>query len=143
MSFRISVESVIFYDEKVLLVKRALHCKVAPNVWNVPAGKVDMLETTAKAVVRETLEETNLQVEIIKLLAEEAFQIKVGNEPAYRNMFTYLTRPIKGPPVVKLNDEHTEFKWVTEEELEKEEYASLMPRLKAIIIEGLNHAVCK
>lgn len=139
MNFRISVESVVYTDPglnaKVLLVKRAPNCKVAPGVWNVPAGKVDMLETTATAVVRETYEETKLRVEIVKFLSEQAFEIKVGNEPTYRNMFTYLTRSVDSSQEVELDREHTEFAWVTKEMLELEQFSSLMPRLKTILLE--------
>lgn len=139
MNFRISVESVIYrqYQDmpgQVLLVKRAPDCKVAPGVWNVPAGKVNMLETTSDAVVRETSEETGLTVKVVRLWAEHAFEIQVGDDKAYRNMFTYLTKALDDSQEVKLNKEHTEFKWVTEKEIHSEEYNSLMPRLKEIIL---------
>ena len=142
MSFRISVESVIFrtHDDRreVLLVKRADDCKVAPGVWNVPAGKVNMLETTFDAVVRETLEETELKVRVIRLLAENAFQIKVQGEPAYRNMFIYLTEPIDFKAPVSINHEHSDYQWVTRDAIEAPEYTSLMPRLKQLIVDVLN-----
>lgn len=142
MSFRISVESVICRNQgiqkEVLLVKRAHNCKVAPGVWNVPAGKVNILETTRDAVVRETQEETKLKVNIIRLLAENAFEIKVGNEAAYRNMFTYLTKPNDDLQLVEIDHEHSEYKWVTREGLESEQFSSLMPRLKELILQGLS-----
>lgn len=139
MSFRISVESVIRYQSQVLLVKRAANCRVAPNVWNVPAGKVKMLETTFDAVIRETLEETQLAVRVVRLLAENAFTIQDGSSQAYRNMFTYLTEPIDQSeiPQVILNEEHTEYQWVSKDQLETAEYSSLMPRLKQIIMDAL------
>jgi len=142
MSFRISVESVICRNHgtqrEVLIVKRAPNSKVAPGVWNVPAGKVDMRETTTDAVVRETQEETKLKVNVIKLLAEHAFEIKNGNESAFRNMFTYLTMPTDDLQQIELNHEHTEYKWVTKKALESEQFSSLMPRLKELILLGLS-----
>lgn len=137
-NFRISVESVILHQGRVLLVKRAPNCKVAPNVWNVPAGKVNMLEITTDAVVRETFEETGLKVSVVKLLSEHAFEIKVAEEKAFRNMFTYLTEPVDSETEVKLNNEHTEYVWVTKEELQSDAYNSLMPRLKEILMGALN-----
>ncbi len=133
MSFRVSVESVILHQGKVLLVKRAPNCKVAPGVWNVPAGKVNMLEITPDAVVRETFEETGLRVAVRRFLCECAFEGKVGSEPVYRNMFTYLTVLEGTDPVVKLNNEHTDYVWVTKEDLQSEQYSSLLPRLKTLI----------
>ncbi len=137
ISFRISVESVILHEEKVLLVKRAPNCKVAPNVWNVPAGKVNMLEITREAVIRETFEETGLRVRTVQLLSESAFDIMVANEKAFRNMFTYLTVPVDSNTEVQLNEEHTEYVWVTKDELQTDTYTSLMPRLKDILVEAL------
>lgn len=142
--FRLSVESVVLRKfphsaAEILLVKRASGCKVAPNVWNVPAGKVNLLETTRTAVVRETFEETALTVEVVKLLAENAFEIQSSGEKAYRNMFTYLTKQLDVDQIVKLNDEHTEYKWTTKDEIERGGYESLMPRLKDILLEVFNH----
>lgn len=142
MSFRISVESVVCRyrgaEKEVLLVKRSPTSKVAPGVWNVPAGKVEMLEITSNAVVRETHEETKLRVEVIKLLAENAFEIKSGDDRQYRNMFTYLTKPIDSSQKVELNHEHTEYVWVTKDELRSEKFSSLMPRLREIIEKSLS-----
>lgn len=142
MSFRISVESIICrginLNREVLLVKRAPNCKVAPGAWNVPAGKVNILETTFNAVVRETFEETKLDVSVVKLLAENAFEVQVGNEPAYRNMFTYLTKIVDEAQTVEINHKHTEFIWATKEAVESDQFSSLMPRLKEIILKILD-----
>lgn len=143
MSFSISVESIIMRNtgnsREILLVKRAPDCKVAPGVWNVPAGKVKLLETTRTAVERETLEETQLPIKIIKLITEHAFEVKVGNEIASRNMFTYLTESTNPSDKVVINHEHTDFKWVSRDELDNGEYASLMPRLKECILLAFTH----
>ncbi len=37
------------------------------NKWEIPGGKVEWDETPEQAVVRETIEETGLEVEVIKL----------------------------------------------------------------------------
>lgn len=136
LALRLAVEAVIIHDGKVLLTKRAPDCKVAPNVWNVPAGKVKLLETTRDAVVRESLEETGIAVRVNKLICESAFTMRSGNETVYRNMFTYYLSPV-GSVKVTLNEEHTEYAWVTKEELSHEKYASLNERLVKLIAEVL------
>lgn len=136
LALRLAVEAVIIHDGKVLLAKRSPDCKVAPNVWNVPAGKVKLLETTTDAVVRETLEETGLAVRVNRLICESAFTMKSGNETVYRNMFTYYLSPV-GSVKVTLNEEHTEYAWVTKEQLSQKEYASLNERLVKLIAEVL------
>lgn len=140
MSFRISVESVVYRQDgdlpgEVLLVKRAPKSKVAPNVWHVPAGKVEMLEKTYEAVVRETSEETGLRVKVLCLLSEEAVEMKAGDEKVNRNIFTYLTELSSPDQKVELNQEHTTFEWVTKEKIHLEDYDSLLPRLKEVILE--------
>lgn len=126
---KVSVEAVLIYDSKVLLVKRADTCKIAPGVWNVPAGKVKEGEQHENAVVREMQEETQIQTRIIRLLGDNTFNLSDGTP---RRMLTYLVQATSSPRV-KLDREHSAFVWVTKEELGGEKYASLMPRLKEII----------
>ncbi|MCH9632620.1 MAG: RNA pyrophosphohydrolase [Chlamydiae bacterium] len=139
-NFRNSVESVIIHNNRVLLVKRSAHCKVAPNVWNVPAGKVKYLESTHDAVIRETSEETTLEVSVVKLLAETAFTIKSGDQDAYRNMFTYLVEVKYPDQVVQIDEEHSEYVWVNREELSSSEYDSMLPRLKETILDAFEYS---
>ncbi len=136
LPLRLAVEAVIVHDGKVLLAKRAPNCKVAPNVWNVPAGKVKLLETTRDAVVRETLEETGMAARVNKLICESAFTMRSGDETVYRNMFTYYLSPV-GSAKVTLNEEHTEYAWVTRDELDQDKFASLNERLRKLIAEVL------
>lgn len=132
-SFRVAVESVIEYQGTVLLTKRATNCAVAPGVWNVPAGKVKLLEVTSDAVKRETEEETGVEVKIVRLLAERATVIKSNGQPAYRNIFTYQTNPVDSHFKVVLNNEHSEYRWVSSKDLDDKEFSSLLPELREII----------
>lgn len=61
---KVGAGAVIFdEDEKVLLMKRA-----DKGDWNVPGGFVDPNEGPERAVIRETKEETNLDVQIVELV---------------------------------------------------------------------------
>jgi len=130
---RLAVESVILHKNQVLLMKRAPESMVAPNVWNVPAGKVKLLEITPDAVVRETMEETGIKVKVVKLLCESAFTMKSGEETVYRNMFTYMTTPLSDDPKVTLNEEHTEYTWASKEDLENKKFDSMNERIRKLI----------
>jgi ADP-ribose pyrophosphatase YjhB (NUDIX family) len=57
------VNVVIVQDTKVLLIKRA----DAP-VWGLPGGAIDEGETVAQAALRETREETGLEVRLEQLV---------------------------------------------------------------------------
>lgn len=137
-SFRLAVESIIRCEGRVLLTKRAEQADVAPGVWNVPAGKVKLLEITADAAKRETLEEVGFAVKVVCFLEERTAIIQSKGEPSYRNIFTYLTEPVDKEPQVVLNEEHSEYKWVSSKELDSTEYNSLLPKLREIIKQVLN-----
>lgn len=143
MNLRISVEAIVMRNnhgaKEILLVKRSPTCKVAPNVWNVPAGKVNLLETTSSAVLRETLEETGLKGNIVRLLVENAFEVKVGSEVAARNMFTYLLELPHDTVDVVINHEHTEFSWVTEKSMQDVRFSSLSSRLRESILMAFSY----
>jgi len=54
-------------EDKVLLCKRAIEpCK---GLWTLPAGFMEMGESVEQGAMRETLEEANAQVEIVKLFS--------------------------------------------------------------------------
>ena len=63
---KLTVDGIILRDNKILLVKR----KNEPfkGKWSLPGGFVDYGETVENAVVRETIEETNIKTKIKELL---------------------------------------------------------------------------
>lgn len=63
---KVAVVVFITRDDKVLLIQRAVD--PGRGKWALPAGFVDYDEAPADAAVRETMEETRLQVQIAKLL---------------------------------------------------------------------------
>ncbi|MFB6467829.1 NUDIX domain-containing protein [Cytobacillus sp. Hz8] len=70
--------AVIIFNEKkqVLLQKRA-----DVGLWGIPSGHIEIGETVSEAAIREVKEETNLEIEIIKLIG-------VYSEPASQ-VFNY------------------------------------------------------
>lgn len=55
------------WEDKVLLCKRAIEPRY--GYWTLPAGFMELGETSQAAALRETLEEANARVEIIDLFA--------------------------------------------------------------------------
>lgn len=53
------------WEEKVLLCKRAIEPRY--GLWTLPAGFMEMGETTLEAAQRETLEEANARVDLLEL----------------------------------------------------------------------------
>ena len=63
---KIAAATVTLFEDRIVLVKRG----ISPGYgkWVIPGGFVDRGETLEEAAVRETLEETSLQVRINSLL---------------------------------------------------------------------------
>jgi len=61
-----TVTVVVEDREKILIVKRAIDPQ--KGMWDLPGGFINLDETIEAAVIRETKEETNLDVEIVKYL---------------------------------------------------------------------------
>lgn len=59
-----TVDIIIEIDDQVVLIER----KNLPYGWAIPGGFVDYGERVETAAVREALEETSLQVELVTLL---------------------------------------------------------------------------
>ena len=62
---KVDVRGVIFRDEKILLVRETADA----GRWTLPGGWADVNETPSGAVIREVLEESGFETEVVKLLA--------------------------------------------------------------------------
>ena len=58
---------IIKYDEKILLCRRAIEPRY--GLWTIPAGFMELGETTCNAAARETYEEATAVVQIDELFA--------------------------------------------------------------------------
>lgn len=119
-------------DEGRLLLQR----RRDTGDWAIPMGRMELGETPAQCAVRETLEETGVQVEVTGLLG-------IYSDPGYivayddhddpsrfgevRQEFeiTMLGRPVAGSPTV--NDEADAVRWFHTDELEE---TRIHPRMR-------------
>ena len=62
----LGVSAVVFHQGKVLLVKRGKN--PGRGLWSLPGGKVEFGETVRTGALREVLEETDVRVQIGKLV---------------------------------------------------------------------------
>ena len=77
--------TILIWDEdgRLLLVKQS-----DPEIWSTPGGTIEPLETPADAAVRETWEETGLQVRLTRLVgavggAEFVTEYRNGDQASY------------------------------------------------------------
>lgn len=104
----IGVNIAIIKDGKILLTKREDF-----EIWCLPGGGVDEGETLAQAAIRETREETGLEVELLRLVG-------VYSRPRWTNesphVLLFAARPVGGE--LKLNpDEVLEARYFGPQEI--------------------------
>lgn len=99
-------------QDKVLMVRTHKWS----NLWGIPGGKTKWGETSEEALRRELREETNLEIDAIEfVLVQDCIHSREFYRDAHFVLLNYTCRC--GPdPVVKLNDEAQEYRWVTLEQ---------------------------
>jgi 8-oxo-dGTP diphosphatase len=113
-SFKLAVKAVIFDEQqRCLLLRRSRANKHFVGAWEWPGGKVDNGEAFADAVLRETREETSLEIEISGLAGATQFEM-----PAVNVVLLCMEARLTGGDL-KLSEEHDEFAWVPLNELDR------------------------
>lgn len=94
-------------NNELLLQKRAVPPE--KDYWCIPDGRLEMFETLEHAVIRETKEETDLEVEVIRLMGVCDHIIK--NENAHWVAMSYLCKIKKGEPKIMEPNKAFDMKW--------------------------------
>jgi len=102
------------------------------DLWGIPGGSVEPGEVVESAARRETFEETNLEVGQMSLFGvfsgPELFYKYPNGDEVYNVIITHLTRDWHGE--VKLNDEHTEWRWFAAHEIPEDVSPPIKPVLE-------------
>ena len=86
------------------------------DLWGIPGGKIKWSEPSLDALRREIKEETALDIEQIEfVLVQDCIHSKEFYRDAHFVLLNYTCRCV-GEPLVRLNDEAREFRWVTPDE---------------------------
>jgi 8-oxo-dGTP pyrophosphatase MutT (NUDIX family) len=112
-NFRVPQKALIFHKGKCLTIKRSPNAKAYPNCWDFPGGKLEHGESPIEGLKREVLEETNLNVRVIKPIF--TFVDKPINHFSY--IIVFECELVNEDFEIKLSEEHTQYKWVKKEEL--------------------------
>ena len=128
--------AIIIKDNKVLVLKRRDKRAEYNNRWEFPGGAVEANEGIKFNLVRETKEESGLDVEIIESLPE----IKQETVPKYNFqvfLLPYICKIKSGS--VKLSDcEHVGYTWSTYKQLTKKR---MMPLNKKVLLNKNNKKI--
>lgn len=101
----------IEYNDQILLLHRQDN-KSQGNKWGLPGGKIERNETPMKAVIRETLEETGLDISQQYIETIKAIYVEY-DEKNHFVCHTFRTKLHGDPGTVTINfKEHKGFTWV-------------------------------
>jgi len=114
---RIGTKSVIVKDGKVLLIRRSNYDTHMAGKWDLPGGRLEPGERIFDGHKREVMEETKLIIEILEPVRCWSAE-RLGEKHAG---VTLLSKHMEGSVI--LSNEHTEFKWVSPEEMQKTDAA--------------------
>lgn len=107
---KIILAGVIVDDNKILIIKRNKNEKTYPEIWELPSGKREFLESSEVALKREIKEETGIDIEIIKPISVFEYTIEKKNELRDSTQINFLVKAINKRVV--LSKEHEEFAWI-------------------------------
>lgn len=99
--------------DELLLQKRAVPAE--KDHWCIPGGRLEMFETLEHAVIRETKEETDLEVKVIKLMG--VCDHIVQEEEVHWVAMSYLCKIEKGIPKIMEPDKASDMKWFALDQL--------------------------
>jgi 8-oxo-dGTP diphosphatase len=123
--------AIIVDGDHVLMVRRRV--KEGELMWQFPAGGIEDGETPEQAAVRETLEETGLEVKAVRLLGDRVHP-KTG-----RRMFYTACEVLDGEARVADADELDAVAWAAHGELSTYVPYGLFDKVQAHLDEVLPH----
>lgn len=113
---------VLDSQERVLILKRSEEVGYGANKWSIPGGHIQEGETYEEGAIRETKEETNLNVSNLE-------HFKTTGRLHY-----YIAHGFTGK--LKINFEHTDTAWIRYEDLEKYDFVEETKVLLKELLKG-------
>jgi 8-oxo-dGTP diphosphatase len=108
--------AIIEHNSKVLVTQRGEKMAL-PLKWEFPGGKIEKGETDESCLIREILEELNINIKITKKLSSNTHQY---SEQKIVKLIPFICEWISGE--IKLT-EHANFIWLSKNELASLDWA--------------------
>jgi len=115
---KIVVGGVVFKNGKALILQRHKDEDTYPNMWELPSGKREFLESSENALVREIHEETGLTVKPLMPFSVFEYQVEKPNEIRDSTQINFLVALVKDQDLV-LSTEHQAFAWIELQEIDQ------------------------
>ena len=123
---KICVTGFIYDNEKVLVLKRSGKENFLSGYFEMPGGKIEFGESSEDALVRETKEETGLDIKIIKPYSTFSYTSDDGGRHTIDIQF--IAKLIGDKKSLKLDEGHDDFKWIGEKEVDNYLISDLMKK---------------
>lgn len=131
-SFVVSKVLVVNEKGEVLALRRSKTDERRPGEWDFPGGWVDAGENTHAAAIRETKEETGLDVKNPALVfAFSEMTTRYGS-----GTWLLFVEHISDQPEIKLSYEHDAYAWKKPEELFKEITYDRQQKMLAYVLQN-------
>lgn len=103
------VRIILQNNRKEFLFLKRKNAKNADGLWCLPGGSINFGETAHQACIRETKEETNLDISNIKFLSYYDL-LPIAGQTEKHCLGLYFKADFSGN--IELNKESSEFKWI-------------------------------
>ncbi len=107
----------VIVEDEILLAKRGYGLADAEGYWSTINGFIDEVKPVAEFAQQECLEELGLAVEISQIKVVSSYTLKNPKEKRRYIVFPCLVELDKKPEI-RLDREHTDFRWIKRAELE-------------------------
>ena len=117
----------IKYKNTILLLKRSDKVRVYQGKWNTVAGYLDELKPIREKALEEIREELGINKDnVSSIYFGQAYKLTDNEVNKIWIVYPVLVQ-FKNKPEIKLDWEHTEYKWIEIEELKK---FDIVPKLE-------------
>ncbi len=113
--------AIVRFEGRVLVSKR-IACRDMNGTWQFPGGAIESGESAYEAVVREIIEETGIDFRKDLKFSVDSCEIGIGlTTEGYPHVTTFYVFDcrVEPMPINKEPDRHSDWEWVTPEELLK------------------------
>lgn len=123
------VRAYVAHKGRILILKRSDTDTEDSNSWDIPGGRIESGENIFIALKREILEETGIRESDVSIKDMIGFLVEPYSKDITLQIALFSCE--SATDRVSVSDEHSEFRWVTPEELGT--------RYRGRFLDGYNH----
>lgn len=129
------VHGLVKIHDKYLLIKRTEIKRGKPNsfplYWDIPGGMVEDGELPQDAVIRETKEEVNLDIEVGNIIHEDSNYDEIKKSVYTRLVYECFIKENQSEnDIILQKDEHSEYRLISDlDEMENEKIVDYLEKI--------------